>query len=430
MRMREKLNEKRVVAVVLAAGLCLLTVAGCSGAETQDEVVVAKEQDGEQVYGQTVTGDEAEENAMEGNVAEQVQAPEVYQAEVSSDKVRVKVDAAIIMPDVPGIKLKKVTGRVLTQKDCDAVSKALFGAEKLSYIDFVALSETQDNRLGANVTVNGQDYYVVLENTMTNKRNYVSFEIDKQDGDGDYLFFSDSHPDLSDIHNVKIRQGVENMKTPPEEIQAKAQEAVNQMGLSEYVMQGGEYFICWGAEELDVGYQPYVDNIGYGVHFARVVDGVPVSYTHAYGDGNDGTGPYTSWRFEELTFIYNDEGLRSFEWVNPYEVEDLSAEYVFLLPFSDISNIFEEMILKKYADCFNNEGDTVDIKVDKAVLSYMRVREKGSVEGTLIPVWDFLGVKTFKTASGEVDLVRDSVYDSMITINAMDGTVVSRDLGY
>ena len=113
----------------------------------------------------------------------------------------------------------------------------------------------------------------------------------------------------------------------------------------------------------------------------------------------------------------------------------MSEEYVFLIPFSDISDIFEEMILKKNADSFNNEGDTVDIQVDQVVLSYMRVRDDVSLEGTLVPVWDFFGTKTFRNAAGEVDLVNDRVYDSvmpqsLLTNNAMDGTIVDRWAGF
>ncbi len=48
---------------------------------------------------------------------------------------------------------------------------------------------------------------------------------------------------------------------------------------------------------------------------------------------------------------------------------------------------------------------------------------------------EFFGTKTYKSATGEVDIVLDRVYDgvlseSMMTINAMDGTIAARGLGY
>lgn len=470
MMMRENRGLKKTAEAVLAMGLCLLAVSGCgSEKEPQEEVVTVKEQGGEQIAGHMT----AEEAAASGNIAEQVQAPEVYQAEVSSDTARVKADAVIIIPDVPGIKLKKVTGRTFTQEDYDAVNSVLLGGGKLWDVNHEeipaivtydeALSETRANELYGYVTANGQDYSLEIDNNATALEHRVQFLIEKQDGDGNYLSFSNSLPDpdnlLENMEGIQLEPGFVNMDTPPEEVMTEAAEAISQMGLGEYAVQGGGYFACWIADEnaMDAAAyreSTYLTGMGYGVHFVRVVDGIPVIYTYEDGGavtgedvekmeqakmqkakGEDVNSEVIYWPFEEMRLIYNNEGFRSFKWINPYTIEDLSEEYVFLLPFSDISNIFEEMILKKHADNFNNEGDTVDIQVDKVVLSYMRVREKDSMEATLIPVWDFFGTKTYKNAAGEVDLVVDRFYDgvmpeSMMTINAMDGTIIDRSAGY
>lgn len=466
MMMGRKRNFKKITSV-LAAGMCLLAISGCSDAvETQEELVTLKEQDGEQGTGQMT----AEEAAVFGNVAEQVQAPEIYQAEVSGDAVSVTIDADISIPDVPGIRLKKVTARTFTQEDYDAVDRVLLGGGKLCDQDGKeisaavtydeALSGARENELYGYVMAEGQGYSLELDNNATAAEHRVEFVLEKQDGDGNYLAFSNSLPDWDNLPeymgDIQLKPGFENMNMPPEEIKAEAVEAVNQMGLGEYNVQGGGYFASWIADEnaMDIeAYRAstYLAEIGYGVYFARVVDGIPVIYTYNDGgsiteddavkleqarlDKEDAAPEIIYWPYEEMRLIYNNDGLRTFKWINPYTIEDLSEEYVFLLPFSDISNIFEEMILKKHADNFNNEGDTVDIQVDKVVLSYMRVREKDSMEGTLIPVWDFFGTKTYRNAAGEVELVADRVYDgvlpeSMLTINAMDGTIVDRWAGY
>ena len=416
-------------------------------------------------------------NASAGAVAEQVQAPEVYRTEVSSDTVRLTAEAEVVIPDVAGIKTKKVIPRVFTQEDYDAVNRVLLDSGTLweyqwnealppkewpvvelpaivSYDE--ALSEARENELYGNVTVDGQTYFVEIDNNATAVTNRLLFLVDKTDGDGNYLSFSNSRPDLEQLDDITPKPGLENMNIPPEEVQAKAEEAIKQMGIGEYAVQGGGYFACWSADEAEPNAPTYLAGLGYGVHFARVVEGIPVTYTYedggqitdddaekyeqailqkAKGEEVDVENAVIMWPFEELMLIYNNEGFRTFEWRNPYTIEDLSEDYVFLLPFSDISDIFEEMLLKRHADSFNNEGDTVDIQVNKVVLSYMRIREKGSMEGTLIPVWDFFGTKTYKNAAGEVDLVLDRVYDgvmpeSMMTINAMDGTVIHRGIGY
>ena len=103
---------------------------------------------------------------------------------------------------------------------------------------------------------------------------------------------------------------------------------------------------------------------------------------------------------------------------------------MFLLPFSEIQNIFEQMIIKKEKDRFIEEGSSLEINIDRVCLSYMRVREKNATEGTLIPVWDFFGTETYRGSGGEDFYIRKGEYESILTINAMDGTVIDRMYGY
>ena len=532
---RKNHKLQKLTAAVMIAGMCLGTVSGCSsGTESEEDAVTLKEQD---VVQPSVQMSEEEAEAS-GNVAEQVQAPEIYQTQVSGDAVTITADAVVTIPDVPGIKLKKVAARTFTQEDYDAVNRVLLGGEKLWEIDYEAMQESQgmfreqiderieelekktmqdgvngdaiynskgitlnqeleelkalreyavsekeaeergllleipaivtydealseagENDLYGFVTVNGQNYSLGIDNNATAVSHRVEFLIGKQ-GDGEYLPFSNTKPDPENLpeslSDTKFIPGFVNMNTPPEDVMKEVTEAVNQMGLGEYSVQGGGYYASWIADEYAMSSEEYYNsrylaNMGYGVHLYRVVDGIPITYTYEDGgvitgedaekwsqameNGDDYVSEVVYWPYEEMMLMYNNDGFHTFEWKNPYTIEDISGEYVFLLPFSDISNIFEEMLLKKQADNFNNEGDTVDIQVDEVVLSYMRVREKGSLEGTLIPVWDFFGTKTYKNAAGEVDLVLDRVYDgvlpeSMMTINAMDGTIVDRRLGY
>ena len=63
--------------------------------------------------------------------------------------------------------------------------------------------------------------------------------------------------------------------------------------------------------------------------------------------------------------------------------------------------------------------------MESVKLGYARVREAGAdVEGTLVPVWDFYGSKTYRNDAGEVSFVNRFDFDSLMTINAMDGTIV------
>ena len=124
---RKNHKLQKLTAAVMIAGMCLGTVSGCSsGTESEEDAVTLKEQDVVQPSAQ-MSEEEAEAS---GNVAEQVQAPEIYQTQVSGDAVTITADAVVTIPDVPGIKLKKVAARTFTQEDYDAVNRVLLGGEK------------------------------------------------------------------------------------------------------------------------------------------------------------------------------------------------------------------------------------------------------------------------------------------------------------
>ena len=56
----------------------------------------------------------------------------------------------------------------------------------------------------------------------------------------------------------------------------------------------------------------------------------------------------------------------------------------------------------------------------------MRVKEKNVGDsGVLVPVWDFFGTQAFD----DITIGQDG-YQSLLTINAVDGSIIDRDLGY
>ena len=104
---------------------------------------------------------------------------------------------------------------------------------------------------------------------------------------------------------------------------------------------------------------------------------------------------------------------------------------MFLLPFSDIQNIFEEMLFKKAEDFWKDMQVEETFHVNEVRLGYMRVMEKGNVmDGTMIPVWDFFGSETFYYGDMEEAYTEEGPYKCLLTINAMDGTIIDRGLGY
>ena len=130
-------NRKRGSLAALAAlGICGCMLTGCGDVlQTEEELVIPAQQTEE------ATGTPGEQAAAPaGSVAAQVQAPARYQWEGASDQVSVMADAMVVVPDVEGIRTKKVTGRAFTQEDYDRVSQVLLKGSGLWERDVEAMA--------------------------------------------------------------------------------------------------------------------------------------------------------------------------------------------------------------------------------------------------------------------------------------------------
>ena len=113
-------------------------------------------------------------------------------------------------------------------------------------------------------------------------------------------------------------------------------------------------------------------------------------------------------------------------------------ENVKLLSFSEISKIFCEQIGYHYytGDPNNpNSGNGEHLYITDVYLSMMRVRKKDSVdEFYVLPVWDFVGYMEYDKypfTNEELEQEKDSCRClSFLTINAIDGTIIDRNVGY
>ena len=481
---------KKLILLCAALSTMSLMVTGCqNGAQTEEEIVIPKEEESQD------TEDVPEEEiktASGGAIAEQVQAPERFEWEGGSAQISVKVDADIVIPEREGFQSYKVTSRPFTQEDYDKVSQILIKGEKLWDRDLEAMAasngwtaaeieerierlETQKAEAEANgqeliayeyvkpksydemidewkvmkekapdemvtvevstnviynensenteesyimgtATVEGTDYFVSLDNNLRDDWKYIEFKIRNEENNSNFSFGADEN----DIQSSGISI---------DEIRQKAQEDITAMDFADFAPSGEEYVTSVSASEESNG-EAVVDAVGYGIHFTRLLDGIPVTYTHETGSSLEGADD-VPWPYEELTLVYTRSGFAEFSWRNPYIVEKTSEEYVFLLPFSEIQKVFEEMMVKKYEDFFGDTDAKVDFTIDRVQLGYMRVMERGNTsEAKMVPVWDFFGSETLYYPDMEEPYTVDWPYESWLTINALDGTIIDRGLGY
>ena len=144
-----------------------------------------------------------------------------------------------------------------------------------------------------------------------------------------------------------------------------------------------------------------------------------------------------SWPMESIWVNVGKDGILSFTWQSPSGETIVKEEQTALLPFEEIASIANTMLPvvivgpKDHSlvdlDRINGFDTKMDVEITKVSLTLMRIRDKGSLQGTIVPVWDFWGTSSWY----RVDEQPQS-YDTqpMLTLNAIDGSVVSRELGY
>ena len=162
----------------------------------------------------------------------------------------------------------------------------------------------------------------------------------------------------------------------------------------------------------------------YLVRFLRCIDGVPVEgYFGSSHVQIDGVDEGSEWSYETLTVAVDDGGIAAVNWTGPLKVEETVTDHAALLPFSEISAIFQKMLPIKYTNI--NSEVTYVIRLDRVRLCLWRVLDKDSyTRGILAPVWCFYGWVN----SDGYDLTRTD--QPLLILNAVDGSVIDPQQGY
>lgn len=174
------------------------------------------------------------------------------------------------------------------------------------------------------------------------------------------------------------------------------------------------------------------DNAGWLVNFTRTIDGIPVTYTGEQGGAyEDMESEFDTWGYEWLQVAVNRDGIQMAQCYNIYDIGERTTENVQLISFDEVSQIFRQMILMQSADL---DSETREYQIDRITFGYTRIYDPAtdSRSGVLVPAWDFFGSYREKAEyEGEsVEYISDSADMSHLTINAIDGSIIDRSLGY
>ncbi|MGI6665800.1 MAG: DUF6034 family protein [Christensenellaceae bacterium] len=273
-----------------------------------------------------------------------------------------------------------------------------------------------------------------------------------------FFSYTDNSGKMLEIsfHNINERSVIGGKEVKDIEIQGKgvtisleqakgvAESTLKEMGFGEFSfayagsMPGEEvvdYSNIKSYEKLDKCYVLY---------YTRTVNGLVENHTNfAYTEVKmQGQGIYNYiWRPEFIQFAIDDTGVSSLYYWGPKAKVEVLTENVQLKPFAEIQEIFEKQVLIEDYNLYQESGIiSTEIYVDKIKLGGMRIINKdGKGEYLFVPVWDFYGHVKYEYAPGMGDVaqldyenkwIEDGLAFSLLTINAIDGTVINRAQGY
>lgn len=238
--------------------------------------------------------------------------------------------------------------------------------------------------------------------------------------------------DRAELTGFPSEEEAEKKAGDLEAAREKAAAYIQSCGLTEFQEDACQLVV---SQELTMTNAAVYEEAAWAFYFTRTLDGVPVTYDMNLGGGLESMDSTNeAWPYERCTVIVNQEGLCFAEIANLYEVTGVQVEQVKLKTFPQIAEIFEKMIKIKNSDLGSQGTVDCDQKISRCRLGYMRIYDPGtdSRSGLLVPVWDFYGETRITTAyEGETaSYAMAYPYQSIMTVNAIDGTVIDRSLGY
>ena len=313
--------------------------------------------------------------------------------------------------------------RYSAQEEFDeALASAMQSAERApANPEYQALEYHFDDGANANSAVH---YYALREDASLSRINvYTETGLTRLEY---FRNLDDSCLDLLLSQAVQSPDTTSVATLPIQTTQAQAQKLAEDTLLQ----MGFDNFVCSG-KRMHARADVRLDGV-YEFMFTREINGIAVTYTD--DDGGDRKILHENetfaraWLYEKIRIFIDDQGVAMVEYNSPQNVEEIEVPAATLLPFSAVQAIFEKMIVivdNEYDT--SEEGVTCEYYIDHITLGFMRLTEKdvGS-QGLLIPVWDFFGrsIDSYGIARGT------SGYISLLTINAIDGSIIDRWAGF
>ena len=336
----------------------------------------------------------------------------------------ITIDADVIVPETQAIPRYLVRRREFTAAEIHAMANVLFGGR-----DYVG----------------DEDFYTHLNPEMPNTRfesAYMNLEtVELRDGWPLYWLFAQQQYKMAD-HSLMMASvefapsgdayyrnsgfsavpegGAIGCAITLEEAREKANAAVAGFAPQLTLTGEGVMWVCSGGDtDARKETQRYQ---GYAFGYTRNLP-LPVLYeeTHLQGDYSNVVCK------DQLITVVDDNGIYWMNYEHPYEIIETLEEDCELLSFDKILDVSRAIFPLRYLPYESQYAD-IRLHVDRITLSSMEVLSRNHPEQCeVIPVWDFFGTAEFrKKTNGKISAEEDTPYSSLLTINALDGTIIDR----
>lgn len=253
----------------------------------------------------------------------------------------------------------------------------------------------------------------------------IKEDIEKSESQGYTLFAS----------SAEIEQ-IPDVTTSVDDAKAKAEALIADLGLENMVCYSAdkEY---GGSDDKTADQSQYINprKCVWFLRYMRHVNNIPITYTSWDCMKIEEDMQSQPWAYEDMSFTIDDTGIVGFSWRSPYNMAGTVTENSNLLSFGEITNVFDTMSLAVNAwDGFAQGNPNlvgVDITVDHIQFGLTRVTEQDKRDsGLLVPVWDFFGITTYIMDDNGQTKEFDDGPIPILTVNAVDGSIINRSLGY
>lgn len=466
---------KRYIAILL----CMAVAAGVAACQKTPDSPIVVGKDNEKLIEKAVASSDTP-----------FSAPSRYSADEPltnpQGSLTVNVDAAVIVPNSDGLSTARVEKHLFTEAECQTYIAALFDGQttysgdvfetkayyQQTILDWqrqLALETDEQKRQevqgsitkfqmameslpeGEGLVEAPIEFSTTLSGVPTiflvsdgNDGKYRKIFIENNSSTNQYrLIYSIGQNDYAKIGNLwnvavrsDIKHGTDEYGSPdllpaPSIEQNQAVNAANEllslMGVSDY---------SYKTSSLVFGSINGTVQKAYRLSYSRILGNNSFTLTSAPAGGggaiDDGKGGHIEgWEYESMTFLVNNDGIVSMEWINPYDVSEVITNNTSMMDFNDVMDIFNKMIVVTNAYLSDDMSKTIN--VDRIELGLMRITDPATrSSGLVIPVWDFFGNVTtaFKNGEKSYSELDDDPLNSVLAINAIDGTLVDRSRGY